>query len=92
MAACQTLAHRISRSHVSHHGAGQSGSCHFEDDQHRQRFVETLGEASGKAGWSIHACVLMNHHCQLLAETPEGNLVAGMKRLQGVYTQRRPQL
>jgi hypothetical protein len=36
--------------------------------------------------------VLMNHHCQLLAETPEGNLVAGMKRLQGVYTQRRPQL
>ena len=71
---------------------GNQGRAIFEEDQDRQRFVETLGEASGKAGWSIHACVLMNHHCQLLAETPEGNLVAGMKRLQGVYTQRRPQL
>jgi len=67
---------------------GNQGCAIFEDDQDRQRFVETLGEACGKAGRSIHACVLMHNHYQLLAETPEGNLVAGMKWLQGVYTQR----
>jgi REP element-mobilizing transposase RayT len=67
---------------------GNQGRAIFEEDQDRQRFVETLGEACGKDGWSSHACVLMNNHCHLLAETPEGNLVAGMKRLQGRYTQR----
>ena len=30
----------------------------------------------------------MGNHDHLLVETPEGNLVAGMKWLQGTYTQR----
>ncbi len=30
----------------------------------------------------------MGNHYHLLLETPEGNLVAGMKWLQGTYTQR----
>src|SRR4051812_45034791 len=30
----------------------------------------------------------MKNHYHLLLETPEGNLVAGMKWLQGTYTQR----
>ena len=67
---------------------GNQGRAIFEDDQDRQRFVETLGEACGKTGWCVHAYVLMNNHYHLLAETPEGNLVAGMKWLQGTYTQR----
>ncbi|MFO1529620.1 MAG: transposase [Kiritimatiellia bacterium] len=36
----------------------------------------------------IHAYVLMGNHYHLLLETPEGNLVAGMKWFQGTYTQR----
>jgi len=67
---------------------GNQGRAIFEDDKDRQRFVETLGEACGKTGWRLHAYVLMNNHYHLLAETPEGNLVAGMKWLQGTYTQR----
>lgn len=67
---------------------GNQGRAIFEDDQDRQRFVETLGEACGKTGWCVHAYVLMNNHYHLLAETPEGKLVAGMKWLQGTYTQR----
>ena len=67
---------------------GNQGRAIYRDDRDRKRFIETLGEACGKTGWRIHAYVLMGNHYHLLAETPEGNLVAGMKWLQGTYTQR----
>ncbi len=67
---------------------GNQGQAIFRDDKDRQRFLETLGEAGEKTGWRIHAYVLMSNHYHLLVETPEGNLVAGMKWLQGTYTQR----
>jgi putative transposase len=67
---------------------GNQGQSIFGDDKDRQRFLETLGEACEKTGWWIHAYVLMGNHYHLLVETPEGNLVAGMKWLQGTYTQR----
>src|ERR1039458_7087460 len=60
----------------------------FRDDRDHARFLETLGEACQKTGWRIHAYVLMGNHYHLLLETPEANLVAGMKWLQGTYTQR----
>jgi putative transposase len=67
---------------------GNQGRPIFAGDQDRQRFLETLGEACQKAGWRLHAYVLMANHYHLLLETPEANLVAGMKWLQGTYTQR----
>jgi REP element-mobilizing transposase RayT len=67
---------------------GNQGRAIFQDDPDRQRFLETLGEACDKTGWRIHAFVLMGNHYHALAETPEANLVAGMKWLQGTYTQR----
>jgi REP element-mobilizing transposase RayT len=67
---------------------GNQGHAIFRDDQDRLRFLETLGEACEKTGWRVHAYVLMGNHYHLLVETPEGNLVAGMKWLQGTYTQR----
>ena len=67
---------------------GNQGQAIFCDDKDRQRFLETLGQACEKTGWRIHAYVLMGNHYHLLVETPEGNLVAGMKWLQGTYTQR----
>ena len=67
---------------------GNQGSRIFKDDQDRRCFLETLGEACEKTGWHIHAYVLMGNHYHLLVETPEANLVAGMKWLQGTYTQR----
>jgi REP element-mobilizing transposase RayT len=54
----------------------------------RKVWLETLAEACEKTGWRIHAYVMMGHHYHVLVETPEGNLVAGMKWLQGTYTQR----
>jgi len=67
---------------------GNQGQEIFKDDRDRQCFLETLGEACEKTGWTIHAYVLMGNHYHLLVETPEGNLVSGMKWVQGAYTQR----
>jgi putative transposase len=60
----------------------------FADDTDRQAFLTLLGQTCGRTGWQVHAYVLMSNHYHLLLETPEANLVAGMKWLQGVYTQR----
>ena len=60
----------------------------FRDDQDRQRFLGTLGEACGKTEWQVHAYCLMRNHFHLVLETPQPNLVFGMKWLLGVYTKR----
>ena len=67
---------------------GNQGQAIFADDLDRKVWLETLAEACEKTGWRIHAYVMMGHHYHVLVETPEGNLVAGMKWLQGTYTQR----
>lgn len=55
----------------------------FRDDQDRKVFLDTLSDACGRQGWIVHAYVLMNNHYHLLLlETPEPNLVIGMKWLQ----------
>jgi REP element-mobilizing transposase RayT len=60
----------------------------FLDETDCQMFLTTLGEACSRTGWRVHAYVLMGNHYHLLLETPEANLVVGMKWLQGTYTQR----
>ena len=47
-----------------------------------------IGGACQRTGWRIHAWVLMGNHVHLLLETPEPNLVSGMKWMQGTCTQR----
>ena len=58
------------------------------DDANLQRFVDTLGEACAKTGWQVHAYVLMPNHFHVVVETPQPNLVAGMKWLLGSYPSR----
>lgn len=60
----------------------------YRDNRDREVFMATLGEACVRHGWRVHAFVLMDNHYHLLLETPEPNLVSGMKWLQGTYTQR----
>src|SRR5947209_14078547 len=60
----------------------------FADDQDRQRFLETLTEACAKTAWQVHAYCLMRNHFHLVIETPEANLVFGMKWMLGTYTKR----
>jgi REP-associated tyrosine transposase len=58
------------------------------DDEDRRSFVRTLGEGCERAGFRVHAWVLMSNHYHLLLETPEANLARGMGWLQNVYTRR----
>src|SRR6266511_6485497 len=60
----------------------------FDDDLDRQRFLQTLGEACGKTDWQVHAWCLMGNHFHLVMETPQPNLVVGMKWFLGTYTSR----
>jgi len=60
----------------------------FRDDEDRQKFLSTLGEACAKTEWQVHAYCLMRNHFHLVLETPQPNLVFGMKWLLGVYTKR----
>src|SRR5258708_13987043 len=60
----------------------------FNDSADRQGFLDTLGEACLKTGWQVLAYCLMPNHFHLVLETPQANLVAGMKWLLGVYTSR----
>ena len=61
---------------------GNQGQAIYADDLDRQAWLQTLGQACEKTGWRVHAYVLMDNHYHLLVETPEANLVAGMKWLQ----------
>jgi REP element-mobilizing transposase RayT len=56
------------------------------DDVDRHDFVKTLAEACQKTGWQVHAYCLMPNHYQVVLETPEPNLAAGMAWLQSTYT------
>jgi putative transposase len=58
------------------------------DDTDRARFVATLGEVCARTGWRVHAFVLMRNHYHLLVETPQANLVAGMRWFQTAWTVR----
>lgn len=59
----------------------------FLDDADRQAFLDLLAKEVRQQRWRLYAYCLMSNHYHLLVETPEGNLVAGMRRLNGVYTQ-----
>ncbi|HQU16714.1 MAG: hypothetical protein B7Z66_11550 [Chromatiales bacterium 21-64-14] len=59
----------------------------FLDDLDRQAFLQLLAKEIGQQGWRLYAYCLMSNHYHLLVETPEANLTAGMRRLNGVYTQ-----
>ena len=60
----------------------------FRDDRDHQLFLDTLAEACRRTGWKVHAFVLMGNHYHLLIETPEANLVDGMRWIQSTYTKR----
>ena len=59
----------------------------FLDDTDRELWLTTLTQCCERFNWAIHAWCQMSNHYHLLIETPEANLSAGMRQLNGVYTQ-----
>jgi len=71
--------------HVTSRGNG--GQTVFNNKVVRELFLETLAQVNKKFNWICHAYCLMGNHYHLLVETPDGNLSAGMRQLNGVFTQ-----
>ena len=57
----------------------------FRDDTDRRVFLQILGEAVKRFGWSLTAWVLMTNHFHLVLQTPRPNLSRGMHWLNSTY-------
>ena len=79
---------RIFRGVLPRDARGNRRERIFRNEADRLLFYQTLGEACERTGWRMHAWVLMSNHYHLMVETPEANLVAGMRWLQNMYTRR----
>ncbi len=67
---------------------GNYRSWIFETAGARASFLDCLGRVSESQGWRLHAWCLMGNHYHLLIETPEPNLVWGMKWLLSTFANR----
>lgn len=72
--------------HITSRGNGRKNI--FRNDSDRNDFLRILGLTIKRYHWLCHTYCLMDNHYHLLIETPESNLSAGMRQLNGVYTQR----
>ncbi len=72
--------------HITARGNRQESIFYSDDD--RDAFLSILGKVIVRYNWVCHAYCLMDNHYHLLIETPDGNLSAGMRQLNGVYTQK----
>lgn len=67
---------------------GDRGGKVFKDKLDYDLFLTATREVCERAGWRIHAWVLMGNHFHWLLETPAANLLSGMKWFLGAYSQR----
>ena len=60
----------------------------FATDGAKEAFLTALDETASKFGWKVYAWVIMSNHFHVALETPNGDLVAGMKQWQGSFATR----
>ena len=58
----------------------------FLSDTDRRRFLDTIHSSKKRYGFIVHAFVLMDNHYHLLIETPQPNLSAALRHINGSYT------
>lgn len=68
-------------------GLAMPGTKAFPGNEHRERFLESIGMLVESGDLLVHAFCLMTTHYHLLVETPHGSLSRWMHRLLGSYTQ-----
>jgi len=66
---------------------GNARQMIFQADSDYQQFLKILGVVVGRYAWLVHAYCLLGNHYHLLVETPQPNLSAGMRQLNGTYAQ-----
>ena len=81
---------RIEYPGAIYHVMNRSERCEpiFRDDFDHKRLLATLAEACTKTDWQVHAFCLMDNHFHLVVETPNANLLAGMRWFLSTYTAR----
>jgi REP element-mobilizing transposase RayT len=81
---------RVEYAGAIYHVMNRGDRCEpiFQDDADRRTFLETLAETCARTKWQVHAYCLMGNHFHLVLETPQGNLVVGMKWFLGTFTSR----
>ena len=57
----------------------------FRDDDDRESFLEILGVVVAKYAWTCLEFCEMTNHFHLLVQTPDANIAAGMRLLNGLY-------
>ena len=80
---------RLEFAHALYHvtSRGNRREDIYHDDADRQAWLSVLAHVCKRFNWTVHAYCLMSNHYHLLVETLEPNLSAGMRQLNGVYTQ-----
>lgn len=80
---------RIHYPHAVYHvtARGNERKAIVQDDEDRQRFIQTVAAMVEQYQILCHAWVLMDNHYHLLIETPQANLSRAIRHLNGVYTQ-----
>ena len=80
---------RLEFAHALYHvtSRGDRREDIYQDDADRQAWLSLLARVCKRFHWTVHAYCLMSNHYHLLVETPDANLSAGMRQLNGVYTQ-----
>lgn len=73
--------------HVTARGNERRSIFLGDADTDRAAFLDVLASSCERFNWILHAYCLMTNHQHLLVETPEANLSAGMRQLNGVFTQ-----
>lgn len=60
----------------------------FTSESTIKSFEQSIFETVERCGWNLHAYVIMRNHYHLAVNTPEANLVVGMKWLQSTFATR----
>jgi REP element-mobilizing transposase RayT len=60
----------------------------FVSENTGKAFEPTIFETVERCGWKLHAYVIMSNHYHLAIETPDPNLVDGMRCLQSIFATR----
>ena len=59
----------------------------YHGDADRQAWLDVLAQVCKRFNRSVQAYCMMDSHYHLLVQTPDANLSAGVRQLNGVYTQ-----
>ena len=80
---------RLEFAHALYHitSRGDRREDIYVDYADREAWLDVLAQVCKRFNWTVHAYCLMSNHYHLLVETPDANLSAGMRQLNGVFTQ-----